>query len=45
MAAPKSPPPEAAEPIRVFFEEPVERWIEIHDTTGRLITVLELRGN
>lgn len=32
----------ATEPIRVFLEEETERWIEIHDQTGRLITVLEL---
>lgn len=35
-------PPPATEPIRVFLDEEVERWIEIRDLTGRLITVLEL---
>jgi hypothetical protein len=32
----------ATEPIRVFLAEETDRWIEIRDTTGRLITVLEL---
>ncbi|MBI2949132.1 MAG: DUF4058 family protein [Verrucomicrobia bacterium] len=32
----------ATEPIRVFLDEEVERWLEIRDATGRLITVLEL---
>jgi len=32
----------ASEPIRVFLDEEVERWLEIRDATGRLITVLEL---
>lgn len=41
VAAP--PPPTAATgPIRVFVEEETERWIEIHDLRGRLITVIEL---
>ena len=31
-----------ADPIRVLIEEPVERWLEMRDATGRLITVLEL---
>jgi hypothetical protein len=35
-------PRPATEPVRVFLDEEVERWIEIRDTTGRLITVLEL---
>jgi hypothetical protein len=30
------------EPIRVFLDEQVERWLEIREGTGRLITVLEL---
>src|SRR5437867_6772711 len=34
--------PTATEPIRVFVDEEIERWVEIHDETGRLITVLEL---
>jgi hypothetical protein len=38
----KLPPTSATEPIRVFVDEEVERWLEIRDTTGRLITVLEL---
>ena len=38
-----APPATAAtEPIRVLVEEEIERWLEIRDTTGRLITVLEL---
>jgi hypothetical protein len=40
--APMSPPTLATEPIRVWLEEEVERWIEIHEATGRLITALEL---
>lgn len=40
--APTPSPPVAAEPIRVFLDEGIERWVEIHDETGRLITVLEL---
>lgn len=34
--------PIATEPIRVAIEEEVERWIEIRESTGRLITALEL---
>ena len=30
------------EPIRILVEEETERWLEIRDTFGRLITVLEL---
>lgn len=37
-----SPTPPAAEPIRVYLDEEVERWLEIRDATGRLITVIEL---
>lgn len=40
--ATKPLPPLATEPIRVFLDEEIERWLEIRDTTGRLITVLEL---
>jgi hypothetical protein len=36
------PPTLASEPIRVLVDEETERWLEIRDTTGRLITVLEL---
>ena len=32
----------ATEPIRVLLEDEIERWLEIRDSTGRLITVLEL---
>jgi hypothetical protein len=40
---PPLPAAPATEPIRVFLDdEAVERWLEIRDTTGRLITVLEL---
>jgi hypothetical protein len=41
MAAAPSMTP-ATEPIRVLLEEEIERWLEIRDTAGRLITVLEL---
>lgn len=34
--------PMGSEPVRVFLDEEIERWLEIRDTTGRLITVLEL---
>src|SRR5688572_28469368 len=30
------------EPIRVLLEEEPERWLEIRDSSGRLITVIEL---
>jgi hypothetical protein len=36
------PPTVPTEPIRVFTEEEVDRWVEVRDVTGRLITVLEL---
>jgi hypothetical protein len=39
VSAPPTVP--ATEPIRVFLEAETERWLEIRDTTGRLITVLE----
>lgn len=42
VMAPEPPPTQATAPIRVFLDEEIERWIEIRDTTGRLITVLEL---
>ncbi len=35
-------PPVATEPIRVLVEDEIERWIEIREASGRLITVLEL---
>jgi hypothetical protein len=44
-AAEVAPPPptvSATEPIRVFLEDETERWLEIRDATGRLITVFEL---
>jgi hypothetical protein len=37
-----SPSIPATEPIRVFLDDEVERWLEIRDVTGRLITVIEL---
>ena len=37
-----TPPTLPTEPIRVFVEEETDRWLEIRDTTGRLITVIEL---
>jgi hypothetical protein len=36
------PPSAGAEPSRVFMDDEVEKWIEIREITGRLITVLEL---
>lgn len=39
--APLRPPSAAAEPIRVRLEEEIERWLEIRDALGRLITVIE----
>ncbi len=30
------------EPLRVFVAEEVERWLEVRESTGRLITVVEL---
>ena len=36
------PPTQATEPIRVFVDEEIERWLEIREAAGRLITVLEL---
>jgi hypothetical protein len=41
-AASAPPDTTATEPIRVFLDEEVDRWLEIRDTTGRLITVIEL---
>src|SRR5262249_51516195 len=35
-----APPP--PEPIRVSLDDEVERWLEIREATGRLITVIEL---
>lgn len=40
--APTGPPTIATEPIRVFIEDEIERWLEIRDANGRLITVIEL---
>jgi Protein of unknown function (DUF4058) len=36
------PPPVATEPIRVFVDDEIERWLEIRDVSGRLVTVIEL---
>lgn len=36
------PPTGATEPIRVFIEDEIERWLEIRNANGRLITVIEL---
>jgi hypothetical protein len=41
-AATQPPPTPATEPIRVLVDEEIDRWLEIRDVTGRLITVLEL---
>jgi len=35
-------PAASPEPIRVVLDEETERWLEIREATGRLITVLEL---
>lgn len=40
--AAQPPPTIATKPIRVFVDEETERWIEIREATGRLITVLDL---
>jgi len=37
-----SPATPATEPIRVVLDDEIERWLEIGEATGRLITVLEL---
>jgi hypothetical protein len=44
VAAPATKPPSitATEPIRIRLDEEIERWLEIRDASGRLITVLEL---
>ncbi len=42
QAPPKPPEMHATEPIRVFLDEETERWLEIRDDKGRLITVIEL---
>ena len=34
--------PAATLPTRFFVDDEVERWIEIHDETGQLVTVVEL---
>jgi hypothetical protein len=34
--------PTAAQPVRIFIDDEVERWVEIHDEAGRLVTVIEL---
>ncbi len=41
-APPSSLPTTSAEPIRVVLDEEIERWLEIRDQEGRLITALEL---
>ena len=40
--AASGPRPPTTEPILVYVEEGVERWLEVRDQTGRLITALEL---
>ncbi len=34
--------PTPTQPIRVFVEDEIKRWIEVREASGRLITVLEL---
>jgi hypothetical protein len=41
-AGPHPPPTVGTDPIRVFLDDEVERWLEIRDASGRLITALEL---
>jgi hypothetical protein len=41
-AAASPPETPATEPIRVFVEAEIERWLEIRDDTGRLITAIEV---
>ena len=36
------PPIQADEPIRVSREDETERWVEVLDTSGRVITTIEL---
>src|SRR5438093_3309106 len=31
--------PQATLPTRIFIDDEIERWIEIHDETGRLVSV------
>jgi hypothetical protein len=42
VAVAPPPPLVATDPVRVFIDDEIERWLEIHDETGELITVLEL---
>jgi hypothetical protein len=42
VATERSPTTPATEPIRVFLDEEIERWLEVRETTGRLVTVIEL---
>lgn len=37
-----APPGAGIEPIRVAVDEEIERWLEIRDALGRLVTVLEV---
>ncbi len=41
IASTSTPTPQS-EPIHVRLEDEVERWVEIHDEAGRLITAIEL---
>jgi Protein of unknown function (DUF4058) len=34
--------PAATQPTRIFVDDEVERWVEIYDEAGRLVTVIEL---
>src|SRR4051812_10471541 len=42
VAVVPEPPIRAAEPVRVLREEQTERWVEIREASGRLITIIEL---
>jgi hypothetical protein len=41
-AASAPAPAAATEPIRVFIDDETDRWLEIHEANGRLVSVLEL---
>ena len=41
VATEPPPPTLATEPIRVFLDKEIERWLEVREATGRLITVIE----
>jgi hypothetical protein len=42
VAVANPPQRPATEPIYLFIDDPIERWVEIRDQTGALITAVEL---